>query len=118
MAPWGPRTSLGQLKIRECFISRIEGLSLSPEARAEEMGQDQVFNSWHLLCCSDLFFSRVPGLLFIERKAGGSSLAGGICRKEASTLLSTPKESGRRLGRGRAECVLCVPGGEGPLRKV
>lgn len=39
-APWGPKTSSGQLKIRGCFISRREGLSLSPEARAEEMGQD------------------------------------------------------------------------------
>lgn len=109
MAPWGPRTSSGQLKIRGCFISRTEGLSLSPEASAEEIGQDWAFDSWHLLCYSDLFFSCVPGLLFIERKAGVSSLAGGMCGKEARAasqpLLSTPKESGRRPGSGRGGCV-------------
>ena len=38
--PGGPRTSSGQLRIRGYFLSRREGLSLSPEARAEEMGQD------------------------------------------------------------------------------
>lgn len=117
--PMGPEDTIRAVEVEGRFISRTEGPSLSAGARAEAMGQAWASGAWHSLHCSDLFFSRVPGLLFIERKAAAAPWqVGGAGRGPGRGPAPTARRraSGRRPGVGvRARCA---PGSRGRLRKV